>query len=243
MKKISNYIIIATLLLLSCQNPLDISTERKKELIGNKEFNYYFMLDSFDLGFIHPKTTVEEQLYILNTTDKVLIISDISFIKKQYFTYNLPNLPLSLNPKNTSGSGDSIYISFKSNESGDFYDSLIVENNKNPYVQFYIKVADLYSKDINFYQLSYDKDEYATKKIIFYNNSNRFLKITHLDFSNTQIGLVEDVDSLSINPKDSIIKHVFIKRDKIGKLNGILKIRSNNASFLDSIVNISAEII
>ncbi|MEI6089660.1 MAG: hypothetical protein WCR42_04345 [bacterium] len=242
MKTIKIILILATIVIAGCQNPMDVTDDIDKEKIGNKPMDYYFSVDSVLYESVYPDSTKVLDLLILNKLKTDLAINTI--VPKWGTAFTVQDfIPGTLKPIFTNGDNIPFKVKFFSSESGEFFDTLFVNGKDYPYLYLKAIVHDAYAFDVNFDTLDLSILETATRKLYLCNNTTHLIKLKSFQFSNPDFDFAEDFDlPLDIPPKSQIIKYVLFSPKQHNYFNPTLKLRFTNAYYPDSVVALKSHI-
>ena len=209
--------------LFSCKSPLDIDAIRDKDTVfdpNNSPAVIKVIPDNIDFGMVLPNDSMELFFEIENLTKNEVNITKIVFKQNINFNINKITLPIKLEKLSKS---DKQTIQFRADSAGYYFDTLIFNDYKKPYLFLKAKVPHVYARDLNFedtkvggisgkvlriYNDGSDKAtisaiEILENKNIFFNESiNLPLEILPKSFSNIVI---------NFNPAQSILYKSKIK--------------------------------
>jgi len=172
-------IIILTLIFLnSCGDPLSVDAVREKKLINDPNdvpAELEFIPDSIIIQEILIGEEISISLNLKNLTSKSLVLSNYVFKNYSDDFIVLNNFPITINPKETNGSNLELQLKYKPSRYGYLLDTFYFHNFKKPILKINSLVPALYSKDLNFGDISIGDYELKTFKFINLSNTKAII--------------------------------------------------------------------
>lgn len=165
--------ILLTVALIGCKSPLDVDASRQTEYPEQNGSRLFRIEPSrIELGFVHPGDTARFSFKIVNVGSKKL---DVEYMEWSYFDF-LNKLTefsgsFSLDPKGSISSERTINCSFVNVVSGNYRDTLRINNYLSPQIALFAVVPDIYLKDVAFRNTNVGGQEF--EHVLIYNNSPR----------------------------------------------------------------------
>lgn len=151
LKYISSIIFLSVIIIInSCKSPLDIDAIRDKDTVfdpNNLPALIKVIPDSLDFGLVLPNDTTTCEFELENITKNEINISKILIKKNIYFKLYESILPFKLEKFSKS---QKISIKFIADSSGYFFDTVIFNDYKKPYLYLKAKVPHVYARDLIF---------------------------------------------------------------------------------------------